>query len=182
MANVNRGASLKQFAIAITLSVALLAGCGGSSKSLSAADDAIRVSDDFVRAVDDFEPPWSVVPDAPPPSVVREESIAPAVSRSRSVFSTTLDDLKEADLTELVETAVCALLKYQLEYSAVPVASSIEEYLEEVSDARGLLWVTAEDEQILASELENLGNEIAAHGLSSYDFMQLAANACDALP
>lgn len=173
---------MRNFVIAVALSMAFLAGCGAPTKSLSAADDAIRGSDDFIRAADDFNPPWSVVPDAPPPSTVREDAIAPAVTRSPSSISSALDELKESDLIDLVETAVCALLKYQLEYSEVPDASSIEAYLGEVSDARSLLWVTPEDEQALAFVLEDLGNDIAASGLPSDDFAQLALNVCEALP
>jgi len=157
-------------------------GRGGEAKSLAAADDALRISDDFLRASDEFTPPWTVVPDPPPPGTVQEGTVAPVVSRAPSSIQSVIDELREADLIELVETAVCALLKYELEYSEVPSADAIENYLREESELRALVWIEPEDHEILASELESLGFEIADVGLPAESLAQLALNVCEALP
>jgi hypothetical protein len=157
----------------------LLTGCGSGAKSLSAADDAIRTQDDFARAADDFAPPWTPRVEAPPPAVAEARAVSPVVESAPGRLQSVIDELRESEARELIEKGACALLKYQLEYSETPSIEAIADYLGQVSDDRGLVWLTSEDRSILAAELDSAASDLASLGLSPDGFAALTEVVCE---
>jgi len=71
------------------------------------------------------------------------------------------------------------LLKYELKYSEPPSIEAIEDYLGQVSDERGFVWLTSEDRSILAEELDATESNAAWLGLSSSGFAAFAEVVCE---